>query len=142
MIGLKCCRFSLLILLISVACNADPAVAVFRATANPKIELETVDREIRLAYSHQLDVLSPANFRKATQARDDARKYLVAGRDWNFLLHQIALSHAFLEQADSSGKIAGHMIRSAVDARHGAILADAKKYFPVELDFIDKSLLK
>ena len=130
----------LLLPLTFAACSMQPKVVEFSTSANPEIELEAVGVNIQNAKNQQVDMLAPKNFYEASKARDKAVEARSTNKSQSDVLHNIALSQAYLDRANSYANISNQILESSVAARKGALNADAMILFPKEMEAEDKKL--
>jgi OOP family OmpA-OmpF porin len=116
-----------------MACSTQPKIVEFRTGSDPQIELDRVGSQISIAKSRQVDVLSPKNFLAAERAQNDAIGLRVSNRPQSAVLHEIAVSEAYLKKANSVAEVTGKILEKIVEARRDAITSNAGKYFPVEM---------
>ncbi len=122
------------------ACSSEPKVNEFVNTADPQVELVNVDRNIQQAQNNQVDILSPVNFEAAKNSRYKAEKARSNNEDQKTVLHQIAVSQAYLDQATKVTDVAQQILQEPIAARKDALKAQSGIHFPKEMSAIDKKL--
>jgi hypothetical protein len=124
-----------------ISCASEPKVIEFSSNANPQVELEKINASLEKAESEQLDILAPKNFKAATKARDEAMRARSNNRKQTKVLHKIALSQTYLNQAQTASNVASELLRKPIAARRDALEANAKINFKNELMSIDNDFL-
>lgn len=124
-----------------LACSSEPKVTELKDTADPQAELEHVDGMIKLAQSNQVDILSPNNFNSAKHAWETAVEARTKNKEQKFVLHQIALSQAFIDKANEVAVISTQLLQGPAEARKDAIAANSTTYFPKETENLDKDFI-
>ncbi len=122
-----------------VACSHSPEVQDIAATASPTEELQKLDADMTAAQKEQVDILSPNNYEKAQTSQTDARHDLDKQKDSSKVLHEIAKSRAYLNQARAVAQVGHTNIEDVITARQQAISADAPKYFSKEFEVADRN---
>lgn len=122
------------------ACSSKPVVQDYPATAVPSEEITNLENDLKTAESNQVAVLSPKNYKDAREALDDAKKSYTKGKDANDTLHQVALSRAYLNNANTVADVARGNIEDVIAARQAAVAAGAPAYFGKEMANIDEDL--
>jgi OOP family OmpA-OmpF porin len=125
-----------------VACGSEPKVEELKITSDPQAEIERVNTNLKDAESKQVNVLSPNNFEEAQRALNKAIEGRSANKDQKAILHNIALSQAYLTKARSAAEVAGTLLKPSVEARRDALAANSPKFFSVDTENTDKSFKK
>src|SRR5258707_164468 len=125
-----------------IACSSEPPVVELSNTADPQAELATLNANINNAQGRQLDVISPNNFNEAQKARDKAVEARAKNKDQTDILHQIAVSQAYLNRAEQVATVANEVLKGPIEARHDALVTKAEKYYPKETSRADLDLKK
>lgn len=122
------------------ACSSGPTIQEYSNTANPTEEISKLDADIGSALTRQTDVLAPYNFRKALNARDDAKKSLDKQRSSKDTLEMVAKSRAYLQRSNNFADVAHQNIEDVLIARSAAILAKAPELKKDEFKNADDKL--
>ncbi len=122
------------------ACGGKVAVQEFSDSADPVLELSTLNQDISAAKSRQADVLAPENFSEAQQFAEKAKLNLERGRNSNDTLHLIATGRAYLKSANEYSTLTQHTMEDVVVARQQALDAKTPNYFPGDLAKVDEAL--
>lgn len=125
-----------------VACGSEPKVEELSITSDPQTEIERVNANLKDAESQQVNVLSPKNFAAARKALDKAIEGRTANKDQKTVLHNIALSQAYLTKARSAADVASTLLKGPIDARRDAIAANSPKFFQADTEDIDSKFKK
>jgi OOP family OmpA-OmpF porin len=134
-------RLGLIFLLSALAaCSSTPPVKDFSATADPAQEIKRAEAEIQDADKRQIGVLSPQNFASASDSLDKAKDYLSHNKDQKTVLHEVAVSEAYLSKANETAEVASKIMPRVVKVREDALQAEAPKYSPQELTAADNAL--
>jgi OOP family OmpA-OmpF porin len=112
-----------------VACSSGPVVRDFPPTANPADEIANLQRDLDMAGQKQVNVLSPVNFKEASDSLDDAKKQFLNGKKSEGILHAVALGNSYLVNANNTAAVAHENIEEVIAAREAAVLAEAPTYF-------------
>lgn len=124
-----------------VACSHTPTVTEYPATANPTEELQKLDSDLQAAAGRQANVLSPRNYSKAADYFGDAKQAKAKGKDTETVLKKIALSRAYLNQANNITSQADSAFPEVTKARHDAIVGGALNHQKEEMSAADKDLV-
>lgn len=125
-----------------VACANQPKVVELAITSDPQVELDRVASNIKAAEQNQVDVLSPENFKSAKKSWGDAVKARADNDDQKDVLYDIALSQAYLDQANEVAKIPNQVLRGPIEARQDALAAKAHVFFARETKEADEKFKK
>jgi OOP family OmpA-OmpF porin len=131
---------SLLTVALVISCSSEPKVTEFDRGTDPQTELARIESELQEARTNQMDVISPRNFKLAEKARDRAIDGRAENMDQQKVLHQIALSHSYLEQGRKVSELADQVFAQTMTARKDAVRANSIYNFPVEMSAADKQL--
>ncbi len=136
-------RFSLIaVILFIISCTSEPKVTEFNNTANSETELDRINSNIQQAELHQVDIISPNNFKAAVQSKKMAIEERSKNKSQISILHRIAVAQAYLDQANKVAKISNEILSDSIRARQEAIDAQSIKYFPDEVSRIDNDFTK
>lgn len=127
--------------LILAACASEPEVKKLSSTTDPQVEIEKLEESIQQAGVDQVGILSPQKLKSAQEAKDKAIKGRAKNKDQEYILHQIALSQAYLEQALTTADVSRQVLREPLAAREEALQAMANKYFGKEMEDLDSELV-
>lgn len=116
------------------------AVQEIPATADPTAEIGKLDAEVAAAEAQQINVLSPTNFRKASNALADAKKSRNEAQDTVKILDHVAEGRAYLGEANDTAKVSRPALGKVVQARSDAIAAGAPKTTEKEFKDVDREL--
>lgn len=136
---LKSLVYVVLILALT-ACSSEPKVNKLPPSSDPQVELNHVNENLRQAQEKQIDVLSPKNFEKAQKARDQAIEARSKNKDQEKILHHIAVSQAYLDQATATANVGEQLLEKPLKARKAALAAHADKNFSKEMRKADGDL--
>src|SRR6185369_10697867 len=125
----------------SFSCSHTPPVADLPATANPTDELQKLGTDMQTAAVAQVDVLAPDNYSKAREYLDDAVKARDKGKDNSKVLKNIAISRAYLNEANGRASQVEGAIPEVAKARHDAVAAGAQTTQREEMNNADKELI-
>jgi OmpA-OmpF porin, OOP family len=123
-----------------VSCSSDPKVSEFPITTDPQVEIDRVKSNLQQATNRQVDVLSPRNFASAENSLDKAIKGRANNNDQESILHNIAVSQAYLDRANNVSEVSSSLLKGPVQAREDALAAKANRYFAKEFSQADKDL--
>lgn len=132
----------LLFLIAALACSVKPPVADLKPGANPETEASRIAAELKDAQQHQVDLLSPQNFKEASTALGRAFEKQGRGKGQDEGSHDLATSQAYLNQATNTAKISNRLLGSILVVRSQAIAANATPSFVRELAELDQRLMK
>jgi OmpA-OmpF porin, OOP family len=105
------------------------------------VELEKIDYNISIAQKNQVDIISPKNFRKAINARNDAVSLRSQNKDQKKILHKIALSQAYIDKSNEVARNSNELIGEALNARSYALSAGAMGSNPNEFIVDDERFM-
>ena len=128
------------VLTVAAACSSKPVVQDFPVTAVPSEEISKLENEMKTAETNQVEVLSPKNYKEAREALDDAKKSYSKGKDAEDTLKKVALSKAYLNNANTVAEVARGNIEDVIAARQAAVTAGAPSYFGKQFGKADKEL--
>lgn len=111
-----------------VACSSSPVVREFPPSASPINEISFLEKDLSGAQKKQVDLLSPQNFKEASDSLEKAKKLFLDGKDSTKILHNIALGKAYLFQANTIAEVAREKIEDVMIARQAALDVDAPTY--------------
>ncbi len=120
-----------------VGCSSGPVVQDYPATASPGEEITNLENDIKTAQSNQVDVLSPNNFKEASEALDDAKKMHSKGKDADKTLHEVAVGRAYLNNANTIAETARDNIEDVIAARQAAVAAGAPNWYSKDMKKAD-----
>lgn len=129
-----------LILLALASCASEPKVTELSPSSDPQAEISRIDENLKQAKDRQVDMLSPRNFEKAEKARSEAIEFRSKNKSQEKILHQIALSEAYLDQANKIAKVGEQIIHEPLVARKAALNARAQTNFNHEMNQADSEL--
>lgn len=130
-------------LLVSMyACSSKPPVQKIPMTSDINQELNTLGDQINFARQSQVDALSPDNFKEAVESYDDAKQMYTRGKDKEKILSEIALSKAYLKEANNVSRVANKNIEQIINARKSAIDLGAPLHFQKEWEKADRDLTR
>jgi OmpA-OmpF porin, OOP family len=121
-------------------CSSTPKIQEFADTANPSDEVQRFANDMQTAVQQQVDVLSPAAFRKADKHLKSAVIAREKGKDAKDILHSVAEGRAHLNRANQFAELSRTNMEDVVAARQAALTAGASKYFADELNKSDDNL--
>lgn len=125
------------VLTAAAACSSGPVVQDYPVTANATEEITNLENNIKTAQSNQVDVLSPKNFKEASESLNDAKKMYSKGKDTDKILHEVAVGNAYLANANTVAEVARSNIEDVIAARQAAVAAGATTYFGKEMKKVD-----
>ncbi len=125
------------VLTAAAACSSGPVVQDYPVTANATEEIANLENNIKTAQGKQVDVLSPKNFKEASDALNDAKKMYSKGKDTDKVLHEVAIGNAYLNNANTVAEVARGNIEDVIAARQAAVDAGATTYFGKEMKKAD-----
>lgn len=128
--------------LLGLSCSHAPPLQEYTATANPTEEFQKLDADMTSAYRDQVDILAPANYEKAKSSFEEAKVDIDKQRDSSKILHKIATSRSYLNQAVSLSQVSHANIEDVISARRQAIAAGAPKHYDKEFMTADRQLRK
>jgi hypothetical protein len=131
-----------MMMLATLACSSEPKVVELKSTADPQVEIDRVNGNINEAQSRQVDVLSPKNYEAAKKSLKKAEEARAANKDQEKVLHQIAISQAYLDKANSVTDVSNQILKGPIDARKDALLAKAEQHYPKEMTAADRNFKK
>lgn len=130
----------IVIIIALAACASEPKVNELPPSSDPQVELNRINENLRQAQEQQVDILSPKNFEKAEKARDKAIEARSKNKDQEKILHNIAVSQAYIDQANATAKIGEQLLEKPIQARKAALAARADSHFSKELKKADAEL--
>ena len=116
--------------LLTAACAHEPAIQELAPASIPSEEVTKLEGELNQGLTEQLDVLAPGNYAKATEALQDAKKGIKSQDDAKDVLHDIAVSKAYLAKARTFGDVSKTQMKEVVETRQLALKEGAQKNFP------------
>lgn len=122
------------------ACSTEPKVNELPQSSDPQVELNRINENLRQAQEKQVDILSPINFEKAEKARDKAIEARSKNKDQEKILHHIAVSQAYIDQATATANIGEQLLEKPLTARKAALAANADRNFSKEMRKADREL--
>ena len=140
--------FLLAVMMLAVGCAQSPmaekAAAAVKAqplAENPIELVNQLDRAISDARINQLNILSPAWFKKAEKAYFEAKEALNGGKEIADIKENVILARTHLRQAEDIATVSRTTLSEAIKAREMARSAGATKfdaeYARAENDFLD-----
>lgn len=143
MIKVKMPKFVLLtsLLLSMYACSSKPPVQKIPMTSDVNQELNTLGDQINFARQSQVNALSPDNFKEAVSSYDDAKQAYSKGKNKEKILSEVALSRAYLKEANNVAHVANQNIEQVINARKSAIELGAPDHFRKEWEKADRDLM-
>lgn len=131
------------VLLLSVAaCSSKPPVEKISIHANPQEEIKKLEEQINTARLSQVDSLSPTNFKEAIESYEDAKKLYSKGRKNEKVLSEIALSRAYLTEANSVSELANSNIEQIINVRKSALDNGAPTHFSKSWEKVEREFRK
>ncbi len=133
---------ALLVLVLTLTiygCSSEPKITELALTADPQVELDRVNQNIKHAEQNQVDVLSPKNFEAAKESWNKAVKARSNNSAQKDILHQIAVSQAYLDKANTVADVSHQILKGPIAARQDALTAMANLNFPKEMAIADDS---
>lgn len=138
-INLKNAFFTVIILAL-VACANKPPVQELPPSSDPQAEINRVDENLKVAREKQVDILSPKSFESAEKARDKAVEARTKNKEQKTILYNVALSQAYLDQANATAGIGEQLLAQPLAARKAAIDARANTHYSKEMKSADADL--
>lgn len=120
--------------------SAPPNVVSIPNSADPAVEVARTEEMVNDARSKQMDVLSPDNFKDAEKALNKAKDYQADKKSSDKILQQVSYSRAWLKEGESRSDIAQKSLGEIVDARSGALRANAPNMYPKEWKKLEDKL--
>ncbi|WP_413575094.1 OmpA family protein [Bdellovibrio sp. HCB290] len=120
--------------------SAPPNVTSLPATANPAVEIAQTDEMLKEARAKQMDALSPDNFNNAEKTLAKAKEYMEEKKSADKILEQVSYSRGWLKQGELKSEISRKSMGPIVDARTGALRANAPELYPKEWSKLEKKL--
>ena len=122
------------------ACQTAPNIQEFANDSDLTFEINRVENRIHDDLAMQVDVLSPENFRQASNALSQAKVYREKNKEQKKVLHEVAISEAYLNNAEKIAKVSEQILSGVAQKRQLAIAANAQKYFSKDLSNLDETL--
>jgi hypothetical protein len=127
-------------LLFLVGCSTGLQIQEIPESANVIHELQVTETNILEAAYNQVNILSPRNFMDARVSLEKTKEAMDKQKEKKDVLHQLAISRAFLKRANEVAEIAKINMGEVITARQEAIAAGASQFNPVELSKADARL--
>ena len=137
--------FRILLLSFSLAlfgCPIEPKVSEYDTAADAQFEIQKLSEDLLSAKSQQVDLLAPTNFEASIHNRNEAIQKRSQGRSTSQVLHRIAVSRKYLDQANTIATNSFLPHKNLIKARQDARSADAELYFPNEMKQLDDEVKK
>ncbi len=123
------------------ACSHGPTVEEYADTANPTVEVSSLNSDLTTAITNQVDVLAPRNFQEAKKSLRSAKQSLDQQKEARKTLHEVAEGRAYLNLANQFSQAARANIDDVVIARQSAIQAGAIGFFADDMEKTDRNLM-
>lgn len=134
--------FLITIPVIVLSCaTTPPVIQTFSPNADTLTEIAHTDEMLKEAQSRQIDVLSPENYTDAQLNLDKAKKMRDAGKPNSEALEKVALSRAWLKEAEQKAELSMTAMKEVFDARAGALRAGAHTLLEKNFKTADKELI-
>ncbi|WP_413582045.1 OmpA family protein [Bdellovibrio sp. HCB288] len=117
-----------------------PSYSALPDTSDPMIEVTQTEQLLNEARSKQMDVLSPDNFKNAEKALNKAKEGIADKDKAADILEQVSYSRGWLQEGATKSDIARKSIGPIVDARSGALAANAPEMYPKEWKKLESKL--
>lgn len=116
-----------------------PRVEPIASSADPSTTIDRTEEMLQDAQTRQIDILSPNNFSDAKKSLEKAKKMRRSNKETNQdILSEVAISRAWLMEAEAKGEIAKASTKNLTDARAGALRAGAPRVYPKEWKKIEE----
>ena len=122
------------------ACSSTPKVQEFAATADPTEEIQSLEKNLEVANSEQVYVLSPKNFKKAQEHLHEAKEARGDNKSNKKVLEHVALGNAWLLKANEVGQKAASTLPGIVEVRNRALESNANIHAKDDLKDADDDL--
>ncbi len=123
-----------------ISCSTRPKIESYSKTSNPKEEITKLEVDLQNSDKQNIDLLSHFSFSEANIALKNAIKYENENKPKEKVLKELALGHAYLDQAKRKASENAIILQDVLIARDNAIKQGAKKYFSTDLGEIDKEV--
>jgi hypothetical protein len=120
-----------------VGCSTGLQIQEIPETANVIQELQVTESKILEAAYNQVNILSPRNFMDARVSLEKTKEAMDKQKEKKDVLHQLAISRAFLKRANEVAEIAKVNMGEVITARQEAIAAGASQFAPIEFSKAD-----
>lgn len=111
------------------------------STADPYDEITKLDQDRNAALQEHVDILSPVNFQRSTDALQDAKEKRDKGRSHDSILGSITKSRSNLRKAHEAANRAHPALSEVLKARNDALKADAPQYARKEFSDTEAELM-
>ncbi len=123
-----------------LSCTNVPKVTDYPNDADPSTELARVEADMQTSVQQQVEVISPTSFGEAKSYLEEARTGRNKNQNQSKILHNIAVSRAYLQKANDVSKESSQMLPGVLIQRKNAILAGATVHFAKDFERTDKTL--
>lgn len=108
---------------------SDPLKAQTTASVVAKM-MKTVEDDVNLAQSKQVNLLSPSEFQKAFQNFEEAREADARGKNQTDIIEKLKKAQEHLTKAFNNAKIGATIFTDLLEVREAALDANAPQYAP------------
>lgn len=130
----------MILFLALAACSTEPKVNELPSSSDPQVELNRINENLRQAQDKQVDILSPTNFERAEKARDKAIEARNKNKEQAKILHHIAVSQAYIDQATATANVGEQILEKPLQARKAALAANANANYSKEMRKADSEM--
>lgn len=108
------------------------------STTDPNAAIETQKADLAAARERKIPELAPTEWRKSKKAFDEAVEARSKNKSNDKILEEVALSRAYLENANNIAKMNAGLMQPVMDARQSALDAKADTLAPKKFEKAEK----
>jgi OmpA-OmpF porin, OOP family len=128
------CAFAFIGLGFSTACSSVKKADISK-TANPTAEIQSLQEDVNIGYTQQLDVLAQEDFNKSLSYLDDAKEGLRKEKSQSSILDDVAYGRTYLNKATLTANQRRSKAEPILKARKAALDAGVRKHSELKDSF-------